>query len=160
RQRSAAAHREAGQTRSTGGLILRQSLLPIAVAVALLSQVLMLSPAASPDGADQTPTPTEADTAATVRANTPPMVAESGLSWPLAAQITSLFGPGHPLGIDLGAPDGTPVHAAAYGTVREAGYAWNYGYYVLLDHADGYGTLYAHFEELPLVEVGDTVTWG
>lgn len=48
-------------------------------------------------------------------------------------------------GIDIAAPYGTEVYAAGSGTVVAAG--WNsggYGNYVVIDHADGYRTLYAH----------------
>ncbi|MBQ4507178.1 MAG: M23 family metallopeptidase [Firmicutes bacterium] len=49
-------------------------------------------------------------------------------------------------GIDIEAPKGTPVLAAADGTVRVCEFKPDYGYYVIIDHADGYSTLYAHME--------------
>ena len=48
-------------------------------------------------------------------------------------------------GIDFGVSEGTPVLAAAAGTVLQSGYQQNgYGWYVVLIHADGSGTVYAH----------------
>jgi murein DD-endopeptidase MepM/ murein hydrolase activator NlpD len=67
-------------------------------------------------------------------------------------------------GIDIEAPKGTPVLAAADGTVRvsEYNHGGGYGYYVIIDHEDGFSTLYAHLEmqDTPLVEPGQEVEAG
>ena len=47
-------------------------------------------------------------------------------------------------GIDVGAPTGTRLIAAQDGYVRLAGWSGGYGLTVIIDHADGYSTLYAH----------------
>lgn len=47
-------------------------------------------------------------------------------------------------GLDLAAPQGTPVVAAAAGTVVHAGPEGTYGYTVVIDHGNGYQTRYAH----------------
>lgn len=52
-----------------------------------------------------------------------------------------------------------PISATAAGTVVEATYHDEYGYYVKIDHGNGFTTLYAHNSE-NLVEVGDTVKKG
>ena len=52
-----------------------------------------------------------------------------------------------------------PISATAAGTVVEATYHDDYGYYVKIDHGNGFTTLYAHNSE-NLVEVGDTVKKG
>lgn len=63
-------------------------------------------------------------------------------------------------GLDIAAPGGTEIYAGASGVVRVAG--WNshgYGYYIIIDHGDGYETLYAHCSQL-LTNVNETVTKG
>jgi murein DD-endopeptidase MepM/ murein hydrolase activator NlpD len=47
-------------------------------------------------------------------------------------------------GIDIAAPEGTPIHAAAAGTVVWAGPRNGYGNAVIIDHGSGVGTVYAH----------------
>ena len=54
-------------------------------------------------------------------------------------------------GLDIGAPEGTPITAFADGTVREVGFN-TYGNYVVLDHADGFSTLYAHCSKVDVKE--------
>lgn len=60
-------------------------------------------------------------------------------------------------GLDLAAEQGTPVLAAASGTVTTAQYHWSYGNYVVVDHGNGLTTLYAHLDTLTVAE-GETVT--
>lgn len=66
-------------------------------------------------------------------------------------------------GVDLGAPSGTPIHAAAAGTViiSKNDAAWNggYGSYVVVSHANGAQTLYAHMSK-DIATVGETVSQG
>ena len=63
-------------------------------------------------------------------------------------------------GVDLAVSEGTPVYAADNGKVIVAGDLDNgYGNYIILDHQNGYKTLYAHNSEL-LVSVGDIVAQG
>ena len=72
-------------------------------------------------------------------------------------EITSAFGYRiHPIsgeegvhtGMDIGAPMGDPIYAAFYGTVAETGDGKEYGKYVIMDHAGGLRTLYAHCSEI------------
>ncbi|MBN1885446.1 MAG: M23 family metallopeptidase [Candidatus Krumholzibacteriota bacterium] len=72
-------------------------------------------------------------------------------SWPVKGYITRGFSvtggeedQAYHAGIDIGVPRGTPVRAAAPGTVVEAGWDDIWGYYVLLDHGVGIKTLYGH----------------
>lgn len=62
-------------------------------------------------------------------------------------------------GIDIPAPRGTTVYAAAGGTVITASYLNSYGNAVIIDHGGGLSTVYAHNSKL-LVSVGDTVSKG
>ena len=71
----------------------------------------------------------------------------SGLIWPVSGPITSGFGwrwgRMHE-GIDIGAACGTPIHAAASGTVIYSGWMSGYGNFVVIDHGNGLATAYAH----------------
>jgi len=84
------------------------------------------------------------------------------LSWPVDAPVSSLFGvrDGRPhLGIDLAAPEGTPVRAACDGVVAYAGARLRgYGNLVILSHGE-LVTIYAHNSAL-LVREGDEVVRG
>lgn len=51
-------------------------------------------------------------------------------------------------GLDLSAPSGTPIYAAASGTVVFSGSSPTYGNYILIDHGQGLQTLYAHCSKL------------
>ena len=62
-------------------------------------------------------------------------------------------------GIDISAPTGTPIRAAAYGRVTFAGRRAGYGLTVIVDHGFGYQTLYAHASELK-VRAGQRVSRG
>jgi murein DD-endopeptidase MepM/ murein hydrolase activator NlpD len=88
--------------------------------------------------------------------------------WPLAAPVTSGFGTRvHPVtgvprlhaGLDLGAPTGTPIRAAAAGVVVTAGPMGGYGNAVDVRHADGTITRYAHQSRV-LVRSGQPVVGG
>ena len=62
-------------------------------------------------------------------------------------------------GVDISAPAGTEIHAAAQGTVVFSGEQRGYGNVVVLDHGNGYSTKYAHNQE-NLVKEGDKVDYG
>ena len=65
----------------------------------------------------------------------------------------------HHLGVDFDANYGDPVSAAANGIVSFSGWKSGYGNTVVVDHGDGYQTLYAH-NQRNLVRVGDVVRAG
>ena len=48
------------------------------------------------------------------------------------------------LGVDLAANEGTPIYAARSGTVTTASYNGSSGYYVQIDHGDGFRSIYMH----------------
>ena len=62
-------------------------------------------------------------------------------------------------GIDIGAPSGAPIVAAAAGTVLVAGWEEGYGNTVVIDHGGGIATLYGHQSSIA-VAVGQSVTRG
>ncbi len=70
--------------------------------------------------------------------------ATGSFMWPTTGRLTQ--GPWwRHMAIDLGTPKGTPINAADAGYVLEAGWSnVGYGQYVLLDHGNGYRSLYAH----------------
>jgi murein DD-endopeptidase MepM/ murein hydrolase activator NlpD len=88
--------------------------------------------------------------------------AASGLIWPVSGPVVSPFGMrwGHlHAGIDIAVPSGTPIHAAAAGTVVIAGWVSGYGNYTCIDHGGGLATCYAHQESFA-VGVGSRVSQG
>ena len=79
---------------------------------------------------------------------------------PVQGRITSAYGVrSHPLdgahdfhsGVDVAAPEGTPVVAAGAGTVVQAGPAGGYGNLVVVDHGGGLESRYAHLSAIHLV---------
>ncbi|MEH3033232.1 MAG: peptidoglycan DD-metalloendopeptidase family protein [Aeromicrobium erythreum] len=87
---------------------------------------------------------------------------------PVPGPVTSAFGMRvHPVtgvrklhdGTDFGAPCGTPVRAAAAGTVRRVGTVGGYGRWVVLSHGRGLETRYAHLSRQS-VRVGQRVSAG
>lgn len=94
----------------------------------------------------------------------------SGFLWPIASshRVTSPFGwRTHPItgrrnlhgGIDIAAPNGTPIMASKAGVVVISQYGSSYGNYVVTSHPDGTRTLYAHMSQRN-VSAGDTVRQG
>ena len=114
------------------------------------------APNAAPGGSPGTP----GDDPAPPAAITPPAAGEGWL-WPATGRLTSLFGPRHPLGIDISMVVGTPLGAAASGQVVFVGGSTccSYGYHVIIDHGDGMETLYAHLSDV-YVESGQWVGAG
>jgi murein DD-endopeptidase MepM/ murein hydrolase activator NlpD len=85
------------------------------------------------------------------------------LSWPVVAVLSSPFGSrdGKPhMGIDLAVPEDTDVRAACDGVVSYADEKLRgYGRMILIEHAGGLATVYAHNHVL-LVAPGDSVVRG
>lgn len=96
-------------------------------------------------------------------ASNAPVVSGSGqLSWPVSGPVTSSFGVRwgrmHE-GIDIAVGQGTPVRAAAAGTVIYAGWMEGYGNLVAIDHGNGLSTAYGHNSSLAS-SVGQSVSAG
>ena len=90
------------------------------------------------------------------------------LQMPVRGRISSPFGGrrdpfsgrhGNHLGVDIAVPRGTPIGAAAAGQVVFAGRQSGYGNTVVIEHADGRRTRYAHAERL-FVSAGEAVQAG
>jgi len=112
-----------------------------------------------------------AERAAQKKANpNTPIVAHKGkFEWPVPERrITSNFGMRiHPKfrtknqhsGIDIGSPKGTPIKAAGAGEVIFTGWLRGYGQVVIIDHGNGYSTVYAHMSKI-LTDEGRSVKTG
>ncbi len=92
---------------------------------------------------------------------------ETIISWPVHGVLTALFhDPTYPFrnlfqhaGLDIAVPQGTAIEAAAPGYVARVYKGQQYGYYVLIIHANGLATLYAHMSRID-VELDQYVTRG
>jgi murein DD-endopeptidase MepM/ murein hydrolase activator NlpD len=62
-------------------------------------------------------------------------------------------------GLDISAPEGTPIYAAAKGRVKRAGWIAGYGQAVEIDHGFGFSTLYGHASKL-IAQPGQEVLRG
>jgi murein DD-endopeptidase MepM/ murein hydrolase activator NlpD len=85
-----------------------------------------------------------------------------GFIWPVNGTINSSFGPrgasSHD-GIDIGAPEGTPIRSIERGEVIYSDQLRGYGNIVIVRHADGFVSVYAH-NEANLVREGQIVARG
>ena len=86
----------------------------------------------------------------------------AGLIWPVQGPVTSPFGwrwgRMHE-GIDIGVPYGTPIHAAASGTIIYCGWEEGYGNLTVIDHGNTLATAYGHQSSIA-VSCGQQVTQG
>ena len=84
------------------------------------------------------------------------------LSWPVDGVVFSPFGPRRGkfhCGIDISAPRGTPIRAAASGTVARAATRRGFGKSILIEHGNGVMTRYSHCEAM-LCKAGDKISAG
>lgn len=92
-----------------------------------------------------------------------PTVGTGKFSWPAeGGYISSKLGPrwgSHHNGIDIARPDGFDILAADHGVVRASGPDGTFGNRVIIDHNNGYETIYAHLASID-VKVGDKVPQG
>jgi septal ring factor EnvC (AmiA/AmiB activator) len=115
-------------------------------------------------------TPAKGKTPASRTATPRPAVASApalkvgGLGWPLSGNLLARYGGKLPdgrssVGVLIGAPAGSTVTAVADGSVVFAEWMTGYGLILIVDHGNGYMSLYAHNESL-LRDAGDTVKRG
>lgn len=114
----------------------------------------------NPSGGDETKPTTDTPTPSPDPGGAPSMI------WPIGDRflVSTTFryqrpGESPHKGIDIPAPNGTAIKAAAAGTVVTAAKHSSYGNYVIVSHGSGYATLYAHCSKL-YVSVGETVSQG
>ena len=161
---------------------------PVAAVTAVELPPPTLAPAAPPAGVPAAPAPpvpgapgdppvaapAEAETAAAAEYTTapaiptaipqPPALSGGKFLWPVNGKIVSRFGATdgglHNDGLNIAAPQGTPVRAAENGVVAYAGNELRgFGNLLLIRHADGWMSAYAHNDAL-LVQRGDRVARG
>jgi murein DD-endopeptidase MepM/ murein hydrolase activator NlpD len=120
--------------------------------------------AAAPNSAHMITPAKDEPSAAESTASAEPAAGGPGFRWPVRGRIIAGYGP-KPTGqqndgINLAVPEGTPVKAADDGVVAYAGNELKgYGNLVLVRHANGFVTAYAHASEL-LVKRGDHIKRG
>ncbi len=102
--------------------------------------------------------------------STAPSASGTWMMWPSYTRtLTDRFGPRekHPVtgqatfhyGVDVGAGYGSSIYAAASGTVIFAGQNGGYGNCVMINHGNGYTTLYGHMSSISVVN-GQSVSQG
>lgn len=113
-------------------------------------------------------TPTKRNTrttASSYNAGTPPpsvyAPSSAGFTWPAGVHTITQYYSWHHSGVDIAGPWQTPIYASRDGVVVKSQCGWNggYGCYIIIDHGDGYRTLYGHNSVL-LVSPGETVQAG
>lgn len=135
--------------------------------IADFNQVISLTPGQTiiiPGGkplAAPTPIPTP-PTQTTTPSKPTTIVAHSSssLQWPTVRRRITQYYTWRHTGVDIGDAIGTPIYAAEDGVIEIAG--WNrggYGYYIIIDHGNGFKTLYGHNSKL-FVSAGERVTRG
>ena len=94
-----------------------------------------------------------------------------GISWKIPINYTAFTSPFgwriHPIygtrkfhyGVDLAAPTGRPIYATRSGTVDTASYNGSAGYYVQINHGDGFRSIYMHMTHY-VVSSGQHVSQG
>jgi murein DD-endopeptidase MepM/ murein hydrolase activator NlpD len=130
---------------------------PPTPATAVAQATAPTPPASSPSAAPVVPD-------RRVGVQSPPPRSAHTFAWPVRGEMISAYGPKpgglHNDGINIAVQRGTDVHAAENGVVVYAGNELRgYGKLLLIRHAEGWLTAYAHNDEL-LVRRGDTVRRG
>jgi murein DD-endopeptidase MepM/ murein hydrolase activator NlpD len=120
-------------------------------------------PAPSPVPTAEPARPESSPPASQPAPSAPSSPSSAGFIWPVSGPISSYFGPSHPLGIDIDQYNnpGGPIVAASSGVVTFAGgdACCSYGLYVVINHQNGFETLYAHMASMT-VNQGEYVQQG
>jgi len=161
-------------TRSNEELLVHESQLLANQSAALAARIRAAQAAAAAARAARaaaTPAPTSTESSSPPPAESgstaSPPSSSSGLIWPVQGPVASPFGARclpngdcsfHP-GVDIAAATGTPLHAAAAGTVIYAGWMDGYGNLTVVDHGGGLATAYGHQSSIA-VGLGASVSQG
>lgn len=92
----------------------------------------------------------------------PPAVSTGTFVMPTSGQITTIYGSSSHAGgcaIDIANGTGTNIYASDSGVVTRASAYTTYGNCIVINHGNGYSTLYAHLSKFK-VQVGDQVQQG
>lgn len=169
----ASQHAALSETKTTERQLVEESQLLANQSAALAARIRAAQAAAAARAAVPETTTTTTSTSsgsappAAAGASPAPEPSSSGLIWPVLGPIASPFGPRclpngdcsfHP-GIDIASASGTPIHAAAAGTVIYAGWMDGYGNLTVIDHGRGLATAYGHQSSIG-VGVGASVSQG
>ncbi|WP_404403912.1 peptidoglycan DD-metalloendopeptidase family protein [Pelagibacterium halotolerans] len=125
-----------------------------------VTQTAAAPAAATPTAAAETQQP--AQTASVAPQQNAPAAADSGdtFRWPLSGRVITDFAASKGTGINIEAPEGTTVRAAETGEVIYVGNAVEgYGNLVLVKHANGFVSAYAHLQNISVVK-GDSISRG
>jgi murein DD-endopeptidase MepM/ murein hydrolase activator NlpD len=118
-------------------------------------QTLIIPDGVMPDA----PAPTLPKYANVLTPDAGSVTASGSFVWPAFGRITQPFRSYHP-GVDIANHDGGPIVAADSGTVVTAGWTNSgYGNHIIIDHGNGYRTLYGHLSVISVV-VGQRVSRG
>ncbi|MDI3385443.1 LysM peptidoglycan-binding domain-containing M23 family metallopeptidase [Streptomyces sp. B-S-A8] len=119
----------------------------------------------APKAAEAPAKPAKAESASDT-AQAQPEAAAGGFTAPVEASISTayrtaggMWASGYHTGTDFVVPTGTPIKAIGDGTVVSAGWSGSYGNEVVIRHADGHYSQYAHMTSLN-VSSGQTVSGG
>lgn len=151
---------------ASGGVVIAQAPPPPPPAPPAAVPPATAPPAAAPSAAAEPPQAPDAAADSAVRAAilSPPARSASRFMWPVEGRVIAGFGPRqgglHNDGINIAANAGTEIRAAENGVVVYAGNELRgFGNLLLIKHADGWTTAYAHADRL-LVRRGDRVARG
>ncbi len=166
----ASQHAALSATKTTERQLVEESQLLANQSAALASRIRAAQAAAAARAAVPATTTTSTSSGSPPAQSSPspaPEPSSSGLIWPVQGPIASPFGPRclpngdcsfHP-GIDIASASGTPIRAAAAGTVIYAGWMDGYGNLTVIDHGRGIATAYGHQSSIG-VGVGASVSQG
>jgi murein DD-endopeptidase MepM/ murein hydrolase activator NlpD len=123
----------------------------LAASAALAAQIRAASSASSSSSSGSSESDGGSSSSGSSSGGADTTASSSGFIWPVSGTVTSGYGYRwgrlHE-GIDIAAPTGTTVHAAASGRVIVAGWMGGYGNLIVIDHGGGLATAYAHLSSI------------